>query len=292
MRILKHILDFYINASIHVALSVYALTWITLIEFGVSYDESVLYFNFFGTITGYNFVKYFGLAKFHHRSLANWLKVIQLFSLICFAALCYYAIQLETKTWAFILVLGTITFFYAVPFLPRKVFVDSNQNLREISGLKIYVIALVWSAVTVLLPIVDNDLTITADVLITVLQRFVLVLVLMIPFEIRDLKFDSLKLKTMPQVFGIKKTKSIAFVLLLVFLILSFVINLNEINYIISDLLIAIIIGCFVVVSKKNQTKYFSSFWVESVPIFWLLIVMLINYFLESFITLSFISDL
>jgi len=77
-----------------------------------------------------------------------------------------------------------------------------------------------------------------------------------------------------------------------VFLFLSFIINLNEINYIISDLLIAIIIGCFVVVCKKNQTKYFSSFWVESVPIFWLLIVMLINYFLESFITLSFISDL
>jgi small-conductance mechanosensitive channel len=73
---------------------------------------------------------------------------------------------------------------------------------------------------------------------------------------------------------------------------LSFIINLNEINYIISDLLIAIIIGCFVEVCKKNQTKYFSSFWVESVPIFWLLIVMLINYFLESFITLSFISDL
>ena len=57
---------------------------------------------------------------------------------------------------------------------------------------------------------------------------------------------------------GIQKTKSIAFVLLLMFLFLSFVINPQEINYIISDFLIAIIIGYFVVVCKKNQTKYFS----------------------------------
>jgi hypothetical protein len=274
MRILKHILDFYINASIHVALSVYALTWITLIEFGVSYDESVLYFNFFGTITGYNFVKYFGLAKFHHRSLANWLKVIQLFSLICFAALSYYAIQLETKTWAFILVLGTITFFYAVPFLPRKVFVDSNQNLREISGLKIYVIALVWSAVTVLLPIVDNDLTITADVLITVLQRFVLVLVLMIPFEIRDLRYDSLKLSTIPQRIGLKNTKLIGVILLMVFFLSEFM--KDETNQTLAILMgvVMFITLLFIIFSKENQGKYYSAFWVEGLPVLWLVLML------------------
>ena len=274
MRILKHILDFYINASIHVALSVYALTWITLIEFGVSYDESVLYFNFFGTITGYNFVKYFGLAKFHHRSLANWLKVIQLFSLICFAALCYYAIQLETKTWAFILVLGTITFFYAVPFLPRKVFVDSNQNLREISGLKIYVIAFVWSAVTVLLPIVDNDLTVSADVLITALQRFVLVLVLMIPFEIRDLRYDSLKLSTIPQRIGLNKTKIIGVVLLMVFFFTEFMKDVTtQTNAILIGVMMLITL-LFIIFSKENQGKYYSAFWVEGLPVFWLVLLL------------------
>ena len=98
MRILKTLLDFYINSSIHVALSVYALTWITLNEFQIEYDENILYFNFYATITGYNFVKYFGLAKFHHRRLASWLKVIQIFSFICFLALGYYALNLETKT--------------------------------------------------------------------------------------------------------------------------------------------------------------------------------------------------
>jgi hypothetical protein len=274
MRILKHILDFYINASIHVSLSVYALTWITLLELGISYDEPVLYFNFFGTITGYNFIKYFGLAKFHHRSLANWLKVIQLFSLICFLALCYYFFQLELKTRLYILALGAITFFYAIPFLPRNLFIDNNQNLRQISGLKIYIIALVWSAVTVLLPISENDLPITSDVLITALQRFVLVLVLMIPFEIRDLRYDSLKLSTIPQRIGINKTKLIGIIILLVFFLSEFMKDETNKTHTALLAIITLITMFFIIFSRENQGKYYSAFWVEGIPIFWLVLLL------------------
>ena len=65
MRFLKQVLDFYINSSIHVSLAVLSLSWITLIEFDISYDINVLFFIFYASITGYNFVKYFGIAKHH-----------------------------------------------------------------------------------------------------------------------------------------------------------------------------------------------------------------------------------
>ena len=122
MAVLKRILNFYINSSVHVALSVYAMTWITLIEYGIEYDENTLYFVFYASITGYNFVKYFGLAKFHHRSLAGWLKAIQVFSFLAFLAMCYYAIQLEVKTIVVLSILGLITFLYAIPIVPKKYF--------------------------------------------------------------------------------------------------------------------------------------------------------------------------
>ena len=80
------------------ALAVYALAWVTLIQYGLDYDQNVLCFVFFASITGYNFVKYFGISKFHHRSLARWLKVIQVCSLIAFIAMSYYAFQIEMKT--------------------------------------------------------------------------------------------------------------------------------------------------------------------------------------------------
>lgn len=277
MRILKYIFEFYINASIHVALSVYALTWISLLEFGISYNENVLYFNFFSTITAYNFVKYFGLSRFHYRSLTNWLKVIQVFSFICFIAFSFYAFSLKIITWCFILVIAVITFFYAIPFLPKKKFLKRSHNLREIRGLKIYVIALVWTVVTVFIPIVENDIYINTDITITSVQRFIYVLVLMIPFEIRDLKFDSLKLSTIPQKIGVKKTKVVGLFLLLTFFFLEFFKDNTSNVRVFILAIVTLITWLFVVFCKKNQGKYYCSFWVEGLPVLWLILLLLYN---------------
>ncbi|PWK19226.1 UbiA prenyltransferase family protein [Xanthomarina spongicola] len=275
MGLLKKILDFYLDSSIHVALAVFAFSWITLIEFNVPFDNVILYFIFYASIIGYNFVKYFGLTKFHYRSLATWLKVIQLFSLICFILMCYYAFQLESKTLLFIVAFGIVTFLYAIPFLPSKMIYDSNKNLRNISGLKVYIIALVWAGVTVLLPLLNNNHPINTDVILTVIQRFVFVIVLMIPFEIRDLNYDSLKLATIPQQIGVKRTKIISVLLLMVFFFLEFF--KDEINayHIIILLIVTFISLLFLVFAKQNQGRYYSSFWVEGIPVFWLILMML-----------------
>lgn len=277
MRLLKNVFDFYLNSSIHVALSVYALTWITLMEYQIDYDESILYFNFFATITGYNFVKFFGLAKFHHRSLANWLKVIQVFSLICFLALCYYVFQLQIKTLLWIGAFGLVTFLYAIPFLPKHIIMDKQQNLRSISGLKIYVIALVWSGVTVFLPLLNNDFDIDANVVVTAVQRGLLVIVLMLPFEIRDMKYDSLKLATIPQQIGIKKTKVIGVMLLMVFFFLEYFKDEIKSYDLLALLIITAITLLFVVFSRESQGKYYSAFWVEGIPIVWLILLILLH---------------
>ena len=275
MSILKHILNFYINSSVHVALSVYSLSWITLIEFDVSYDENVLYFIFFATITGYNFIKYFGLAKFHHRRLASWLKYIQIFSFFCFLILVYYVFQLEQKTLLYIAVFGVVTFLYAIPFLPRRIFLDKQQNLRSISGLKIYVIGLVWSGVTVFLPLINNDYGISTDVIITAIQRFIFVMVLMLPFEIRDLQYDSLKLSTIPQNIGEKRTKIIGALLLILFFFLEYFKDEIDSKRLVVLLVITAITLLFLVFANKRQGKYYSGFWVEGIPVVWLVMLLI-----------------
>jgi len=275
MSFLKKILDFYIDCSIHVALAVFSLSWITLIEFHIPYDENLLFFNFYASITGYNFVKYFGLARFHHRSLTRWLKLVQIFSLFCFVLMCYYAFQLEVRTLFVILVFGIITFLYAIPFLPSKMIYDSNKNLRNISGLKVYIIALVWAGVTVFLPLINNDHSINTDVVLVVAQRFVLVVVLMFPFEIRDLNYDNLKLATIPQKIGIKNTKIIGILLLMLFFFLEFFKDEINANSIIALLITTFITLLLLILANRNQGRYYSSFCVESVPILWLVLMML-----------------
>ena len=277
MRALKTIFDFYIYSSIHVALAVFALSWGTLLQFDIEYDENVLYFIFFASITGYNFVKYFGLAKFHHRSLAKWLKTIQVFSGICFVIMGYFALKLELNTLIYIGVFGLATFLYAIPIVPKKIFLDKKKNLRSIGGLKVYIIAVVWTGVTVFLPLLNNEFDITDDIIITAVQRFIFVLVLMFPFEIRDLNYDSLKLATIPQKIGVKQTKLVGLFLLIVFYLLNYFKDDINTTVLASYLMISSITLLFLVFSKQNQSKYYSAFWVESLPLVWLGILFVIR---------------
>ncbi len=278
MGVLKRIFNFYLNSSIHVALAAYALAWITLIEMNVDYDTSLLSFVFFATITGYNFVKYFGIVKFHHRSLASWLKALQVFSFLAFLAMCYFVLKLEFNALVLIVILGIITFFYAIPIMvPKQYLFDDHKNLRQVSGLKVYLIALIWMLTTVLLPMLNNDIVMSPDSVIIGVQRFCYVLVLMLPFEIRDLNYDSLKLATIPQKIGVKNTKIIGVALLVVFLMLEFFKDeLLDVS-IIAIVITTIITLVLLLLSNKNQSKYFSAFWVEGLPIIWLLVLLLLR---------------
>ena len=190
---------------------------------------------------------------------------------MCYA-FCIY--QLNSKTLIYILGAGIITFLYAIPFLPKRLLIDKKDNLRGISGLKIYVIALVWVGVTVFIPLINNNVQINIDVIITAVQRFVFVLVLMFPFEIRDMRFDNLKLSTIPQQIGIKNTKAIGILLLIIFFFLEFLKD----DIIIGRILILLIIACitvlFLLFSEEKRDKYYSSFWVEGIPVIWLILML------------------
>lgn len=277
MHILKQILNFYINSSIHVALAVVAMTWVTLVQFEMEYNTTVLAFVFFATITGYNFVKYFGVAKFHHRSLTVWLKAIQIFSFFAFLGMGYFALQLNVNSLICLSVFGFITFLYAIPLLPMRYFRDEKKNLREVSGLKVYVIALVWMFTTVFLPLIDNGFYIDANVVVTAVQRFIFVIVLMLPFEIRDLVFDSVKLATIPQRIGIKNTKIIGVLLLLAFFFLEYFKDEIKSVDIISNGVMLFVTLVFVLFAHKKQSKYYSAFWVEGLPILWLAVLLMLR---------------
>ena len=275
MRILKYIYDFYINASIHVALAAYALSFITLKQLNIPYDEYMLNFIFFATISGYNFVKYFGLAKFHHRSLANRLRIIQIFSLLSFTLLCFYCFKLKSNSLVIVLLMGVITFFYATPFLSKNFFIDSKYNLRTVAGLKVYVIAFVWTIVTVILPTINSDYPVDFDVIIIAFQRYLYIVVLILPFDIRDLQYDSLKLATIPQKIGIRNTKLIGILLLSIFFFLEFFKDTLMLWQALTTLVITLITGLFILFSKEDRKRSYSAFWVEGLPVFWLGLVLL-----------------
>ena len=149
--------------------------------------------------------------------------------------------------------------------------------MRSIGGLKVYIIAIVWAGVTVFLPLLNNQFEISDDVIITAFQCFVFVLVLMLPFEIRDLNYDNLKLATIPQKIGVKQTKLVGSLLLLIFFVLNFFKDDIDTTLIVSSLIISSMTLLFLVFARQNQNKYYSAFWVESLPLIWLGILLLVR---------------
>ena len=264
MRTLKFIFDFYLDASIHVSLAVVSLAGITFYLLGIPWDFLLLGFIFFGSIVCYNFVK-FGVEAHKYLIVSNaYHRSIQIFSFLSFVLALYFLVQLGPRVWAVVAILGILSTLYAVPMLPDA------KNLRSLGGFKIYIVALVWTGFTVLLPILDVGLPMTWDLGVLFAQRFILVLILMLPFEIRDLRWDDKSLKTLPQVIGSKRTQLLGLLFIAAFFLLTFLKDHVTSHEILLRLVLVFFLALMFSFDQRRQPKYFASFWVEGIPILWL----------------------
>ena len=248
------------------ALSVYSLVQLTQILFGISEDKPTLYFAFFGTIVGYNFVKYDALARTQKLEMTSQLKLISTLSLLSLVATGYFFFQLQKSTQMIGFIFLAVTLLYTLPFFPNR------KNARNWAGIKIYIVALSWVGVTLFLPIINNNLPFNSYVFLVAIQRFILIFVLILIFEIIDLRFDDPHLKTVPQQIGVVRTKRVGSILIVVFVLLEFLSNDFKIEFFALKTGLAVTTILFLLFSNENKSRYYVSFWVESVPIFWWLL--------------------
>ena len=264
---IQALFDFYLKSSIHVALSVYALVRMTQFMFEIPYDEPIALFSFFGTIVGYNFVKYDALVRVKKNPVGNQLKIIAVLSFVSVILVAYYFFQLKTITQIVSFGIFAITALYTLPFFPNR------RNARNWAGVKIYIVALCWVGATLVLPLINAEIPATADFFIKCVQRFVLVFVLILVFEIIDLTNDDPHLKTVPQIIGVKKTKILGLLLLIPFWFLEVFISTFNYRDLFINLVMVAMLMLFILFANPNRPKYYTSFWVESVPIFWWLMI-------------------
>ena len=170
-----------------------------------------------------------------------------------------------------VLLSGIITFLYAIPL-----FLSSNNNLRGIKGLKIYVVGLVWTLIIVLLPLEYFEYSSLYFILANFIQIYLYVLIAIIPFEIRDIDIDDKRLSTIPQKIGIKGTKIIGLAMILAFVLIELLkISLFNINSMSFDFILVVLLMTLLIFNANKQKKYYSSFWAEGLPIIWAIILFL-----------------
>lgn len=266
---LHQLFDFYINASLHVALATTSLVQMTFYFCKIPFDPEMVLFVFCGTCASYNIIKYLPFVL-KYRSYKPALQIILGITSLCllFCVYLFFCFNSETQ-WA-VLFFGLLSALYVIPFS------KSVPNLRNLAGVKIYIVSICWAGVTLVLPVLNAGMEIDADILYKFLQRFILTLILILIFEIYDLKYDSSDLKTVPQTIGVKKTKWFIYSLLVPFYVLEFFKKGYYPDQWFINLILCgsiVLFTCFV---NEKRSKYYTVFWVESIPVLWLLLVLII----------------
>jgi len=255
MQILKRLLDFYIQSSIHVGLAVLCLVYVTVFSNDLLKHSLYPGCVFFGTIVGYNFLKYFEVftkCNFYSKKVYGILGV----SLSAIIGFFYFFLLSNTKVQNQILIAGLFVLTY--PFL------------RKLGWLKLFLVSFVITFITVYIPFQTSQY-ISTEFCLSLIQRFLIIISLLIPFEIMDSKTDDKSLNTLPQLFGINGAKILGILLVIPFIVLEFL----KPNPSYLALPVGIITVMFINFTTLERSKYYTSFWVESVPILWLILLVL-----------------
>jgi 4-hydroxybenzoate polyprenyltransferase len=219
-------LDFLINTNIFISLSAVALTVETQVQLGMQPQlHPYLFIIFFATLFEYNLHRLVTiitrpelLDDEKHRWVKNHLKLF--YALVAFTVICFLGALLLAKLQVIITLapIAAITIFYSLPIFKaeRRLF-----RLREIPALKIFLIALVWSIATIMLPIIQSGKPFeTKHVLLMLTERFLFVFAITIPFDIRDINADQKGgLKTLPTILGERRALRLANISLTIFML-------------------------------------------------------------------------
>ena len=264
MKLISYLFRVYVKSSVHIALGVSALLYISMNSHKLAYERSLYQFSFFGSIIAYNFIKYgLEVKRYIIKSTKVMIPLVVLSIISALMAL-WALFEFSYNQTVLILILGILIYLYTIPFIP------SWSNFRNLSRIKIYIVALVWAGITSLLPLIDESIQ---SIGLEFLQRFVFVLILMIPFEIRDLNYDDASLKTLAQSFGIKGVKLLGVALVIIWIIISLYLQLLPNIFVLFTGMLLVLALLF---SKKESNRLYTEFWVESIPIIYALIYALL----------------
>jgi 4-hydroxybenzoate polyprenyltransferase len=233
MHYIRKIIDLLFYSNIYIAIAAVAMTWQTqLILFGDFQIDKLSILVFFATMFIYASHRLVGLFSVKHFLEEGRFKVINtyknhiwIYTGIAFMGLIYAFFQVNFRLQLALVVPGLISLGYVIPFLGIKKG-KKKLRLRDLNWIKIFLIAVVWGYVTVILPVLEVRSISWSDLLI-LLERIIFIFMITLPFDIRDLKVDLFnKVKTIPAVYGIPKTMKLV---LLSFIFLMILVTINYI---------------------------------------------------------------
>jgi hypothetical protein len=256
MLVFKKFFEFYIKSSLHVAFAIFSFVKVVELSLNISSNVFLETAIFSGSVFGYSVLKYYEFWKstkfsFHKNKSVLGVTIVAFLVFV----ICFFHLKLSFQTAFF-------KIFFLVVIYPF---------LRKYWFFKIAIVSFCVTYVVSYTPTLDTKILFFYDTILQV-KLFFLICALLIPFEIYDSQHDAITLQTIPQKFGIEKAKYLGYLFLVVFCMVGLLFQFE-----ILDIVIAIIVGFFIRFSSTKNSKYYTSFWVENIPIFWWFLFFITN---------------
>lgn len=270
----KWLLDFYLFGNFHIAFCAVALTLSTKYLFNLQLRHELLVFVFCGTFFGYNLQRLPSAfdnniqRRFlrHHWNTQNRILLTTL-SLVAAGAFAWSYSRLYLRSQIVALVPAALSFAYAFRVVPTK---KGWIRLREIPGVKIFVIAITWGISCALLPAaaahVQGHPWFTLPILLWSVVCGLLIFALTVPFDVRDFDYDVSRLKALPAILGIRGSINVAIGALFVSAGITWLILLLHEGTIAEALaytLWCVITSFFIYKSTPQRHEYYFSFTID-----------------------------
>jgi 4-hydroxybenzoate polyprenyltransferase len=289
-KTLQSVFDFLLFSNIFMSLCAVAQGLVTFYLIGAKPVLPVIGLLFTSTLGIYNFCilitkpenpdksPYKRVRWFYaHYRLMVTFTMVSLLSLIPL----FFLMSMESRI--LLIFLSIISFLYGIPLFSLN---DRKFGFRNLPGLKQFLITLVWTISTVLLPILEAQhayLTNISlrDTTILIAKRFLFIAALTVPFDIRDLFQDKLSgVKTVAVMWGEKNAYLFCQALLAGYIVLLFLFRNNGFNPDFWALTItAILTGWLIFKSKWEKNEYYYFFYLDGVLILQYLILLIFNRF-------------
>ena len=229
-------------------------------------------------IVSYNFIRFFEIKTDRLHWFKNWffehknkLIILVVLAIILLGYITFFS-NFNLHSIIILFPFFFMTLFYVVPlFKIGKI----EISFRNFPAIKIFSIVIAWVGITVFFPLFEVGYQFNFNVYVEFVQRLLFLIALILPFDIRDVNVDSKLLKTIPQLLGVTTSKIVGYVLLIVFVVLEFSKEENVNSEIYSTVIIALVTIVFLRFSYPEKKRYYTSLWVEAIPILWLILFVL-----------------
>jgi 4-hydroxybenzoate polyprenyltransferase len=170
--------------------------------------------------------------------------------------------------------LGLLSVAYSLPLLP----IPQKRRLKDWGLVKLMLLSMVWTAVTVIMPMLYHQKSFQAYE-VEFLLRWTFLFVLCIAFDIRDMQTDKANsIHTLPNIIGIKQAYHIMDIGLVVMLILTLIQYLRYpiIERLWSGFLIVVLCKYALVQSKRINTDWYYLLCIDGLMLVYAILVLIL----------------